>query len=381
MKRPQGIDPSVFDLSRRFASIALMGPPLSDKVIRLIEHIFTPGEAAVAVGVPNYVGMSAELIAKKLKRNPAEIQPYLDSMSTKRIIMRLADDKGVTYALLPIVPGMFEMVLMKGDDTEWHRKYAELFEELYSTGYVRDSVTRPLPGVKSIPVELSLPGESVVLPSDRFSELLQSHTDMAVINVCQCRQAKRLIDKTCKRSKPEDGCLSFGTFASYIEKEGLGRRVSREEMTDIAAERNEKGLVFFTGNVKFSNPNAICTCCDCCCDFLRCVNEFGTIGLVAPAHFIAKVDDALCNNCGKCTKRCNTYAHTMQEKKHLFNSAKCIGCGLCIRSCKEDAISMVANPAYKPPSENFLRLGLRLLPNATAIAIKRKLTGDSRLFW
>lgn len=374
MKRPIGIDPSVFDLSRRFASIALVGPPLSDKLIRLVEHLFTPEESVVAIGLPNYVGKPVSVIAKKLKRAPSEIQPHLDSMAAKRIILRAVRDNAVTYALLPIVPGMFEMALMKGPDTVWHRKYAELFEDLYATGYVRDVANRSLPGVKSIPVEVSLPGESVVLPQDRFSELLSSHTDMAVITVCQCRHKNRLLDKECKRSKPEDGCLVFGSFANGIENDGAGRKVSREEMRDIAQERREKGLVFFTGNVKFSNPNAICTCCDCCCEFLRSINEFGAIGLVAAPHFISSVDNALCDNCGKCAKRCNTHAHTMQNKKHLYNPAKCIGCALCVDSCDEKAISMRENPAHKPPSENFLRLGLKLLPAATAAAIKRKLT-------
>jgi len=375
MKRPNGVDPSLFDLAKRFSTIALLGPPISEKVIRLVEHLFTSEEAAVAIGLPNYVGKPTPAIAKKLKRDASEIQPLLDSMSSKRIIFRFVRDGQVTYALLPIVPGMFEMALMKGPDTEWHRKFAELFEDLVSTGYIRDITGLPLPGIKSIPVELSLPGESVVLPQDCFSELLASHTDFAVITVCQCRHTRRLTDKTCKRSKPEDGCLVFGSFANGIVEGDLsGRRVSREEMRDIGQERYEKGLVFFTGNVKFLNPNAICTCCDCCCEFLRCINEFGAMGLVAPPHFIAHVDDSLCNDCAKCSKRCNTYAHTMQNKKHLFEPKKCIGCGLCIGSCKEKAISMAPNPSFKPPSDNFLRLGLRLLPAATALAIKRKFT-------
>ena len=84
-------------------------------------------------------------------------------------------------------------------------------------------------------------------------------------------------------------------------------------MRDIAQERFEKSLVFFTGNVKFNNPNAICTCCDCCCHFLHMVNEFGQNGLIAPAHFVANVDKAQCNDCSKCVKKCNTLAHKMED--------------------------------------------------------------------
>lgn len=376
MNRPQGVHPSVYELAERFSSVSLMGPPISDKLARLVEHLFTPEEATVAVALPNYLGKPAEAIAKKLKREQSEIQPSLDSMAEKRIILRLVRDNKVTYALLPIIPGMFEMALMKGDDSEWHRQYAKLFEELFSTGYVRDYYkTKLKPGVKNIPIETSLPMESEVVSSDRFSELLMSHQDFVVVNVCQCRQKQHFLHNECKRSKPEDGCLGFGGSSTWLVDENhAGRRISREEMRDIATERMEKGLVFLTGNVKFSNPNAICTCCNCCCEGLRSINEFGAKGIIAPPHFIASVENELCNDCGKCAKICNTYAHKFENKKHLFDASKCIGCGYCITSCKEKAIKMVVNPAHKPPSENFLRLGLKLLPQTIVSLVKAKLT-------
>lgn len=374
MKRPPNVHPAIFELSKRFSSVLLVGPPLSEKVIRLVEHLFTPEEAEVAVALPNFFGKPVERIARKLKREPEEVQPYLDSMTDKRIILKVIKDGKPVYALLPLVPGMFEMALMKGADTPWHRRYAQLFEELFATGYVRDIADRKLPGVRNIPLEKVLPSESRVLDTDKFSQLLASHEHFAVINVCQCRQTRNFIDHECKRSKPADGCLLFGSFAQSASAGGTARAVSREEMRDIAIERFEKKLVFLTGNVKFSSPNAICTCCDCCCEFLRSVNEFGAKGLMAPSHFIAFVDESLCNNCGKCAKVCNTHAHTMVGKAHSYDARKCIGCGYCVPSCKEKAITMRENPAYIPPSEDFKKLIIKLLPQATVAAIKTRLT-------
>lgn len=370
MKKPHHVHPAIFELSKRFSSVLLVGPPLSEKVIRLVEHLFTPEEAEVALALPNFFGKPVESIARDLKRDVADVQAYLDLMTEKRVILKVMKDGKPVYALVPLAPGMFEMALMRGDDTPWHRRYAELFEDLFSTGYVRDIAGRKLPGVRNIPLEKALPSESQVLDSDKFSELLANHEHFAVINVCQCRQARNFIEHECKRSRPQDGCLLFGSFAQSASAGGTARAVSREEMLDIAQERFEKKLVFLTGNVKFSSPNAICTCCDCCCEFLRSVNEFGAKSLLAPSHFIAFVDESLCNNCGKCVEVCNTHAHTMAGKVHRYDSGKCIGCSYCVPSCKKKAISMKENQAYIPPSEDFRKLIIKLLPQATIAAIK-----------
>jgi NAD-dependent dihydropyrimidine dehydrogenase PreA subunit len=145
-------------------------------------------------------------------------------------------------------------------------------------------------------------------------------------------------------------------------------------MKDIVAERWEKKLVFMTGNVAPGNSNAICTCCDCCCHGLEAVNHFHSAGILAAPHFLARVDEARCNNCGKCARACNTYAHTWENKKHQYDPAKCIGCGNCVSVCKELAISMAENPSYKPPSKSFTTLGLKLLPATAWSGLRAKLS-------
>lgn len=362
--------PSQVALAKLFSSVVLLGPPLDERLIRLVSHLFSPEEAEIARHLPFYIPKPIEKIAKKARRAVQEIEPFLEIMVERRVIFK----RGGGYFLLPIVPGMFEVMLMDGRDSEWHRKYAQLFNELYSTGYMRRYTKTTVAGIRNIPVQKSIEGKSRVVDADYISEMIDQHKALAVLNVCQCRQSMRFIGKECKRSSPKDGCLVFGSFAINAVADGNGRAVSKGEMKEIVNERWEKKLVFFTGNVLPQSPNAICTCCDCCCHFLRIVNQYEGRVFLASSHFLAEVDGSLCNDCGKCAGVCNTYAHSFVGKKHHFDQEKCIGCGLCISFCKENAIKMVENPSYRKPAKDFKALGRRLLPYLVLSGIKAKFT-------
>jgi NAD-dependent dihydropyrimidine dehydrogenase PreA subunit len=277
------------------------------------------------------------------------------------------------YSLLPLIPGMFEYMLQDGRDSEWHREYSRLLMAVWGTGYVEKYNRRRLPAVRNIPIETALANHhSVAVSADLMSEMIDRHEFMGMLKVCQCRQSLRFQGRECQRATPEHGCLIFGSFAQVSEKAGNARLVSKAEMKDIVAERWERKLVFLTGNVGPESPNAICTCCDCCCHFLETVNHWKGKALVAPPHFLATVDTERCKNCGKCVKACNTHAHTLVAKRHVYEQAKCLGCGACVSVCQEQAISMAPNPAYKPPAKGFGQLGLKLLHWAALTSMRVK---------
>lgn len=366
----QDAHPAQIELAKVFSSVTLLGPPMGDKLTRLVAHLFTPEESEVAVHVPFFYPRPLSSVAKKSRRNAELIKPILDGMAAKRVIY--GGQKG--YSLMPLIPGMFEYMLMNGVDTPWHRKYAELLNDMFATGFVKMYTTQKIPAIRNIPVQSEIQSKNIVVSSDLLSEMIDYHEDLAVAKVCQCRQSLHFIDKECKRSKPEDGCLIFGAFAQAAVASGLGSKVDKQQMRDISVERWEKKLVFLTGNVSPQSPNAICTCCDCCCHALETVNHYKGKTLIAESHYLAKVDEALCDNCGKCSRACNTLAHTMEKKKHLFDLKKCIGCAVCVSSCKENAIGMIENPGFKPPSKGFGTLGFKLLPPTALSGLRAKLS-------
>ncbi|HPG52430.1 MAG TPA: 4Fe-4S binding protein [Spirochaetota bacterium] len=375
--------PSQIRLARVMSSVRLVGPPFDEKLVRLVAHLFSPEEADIARRLPFYYPQSLRMISLRTLTAMEKLLPLLNSMADRKVILRTEGG----FSLLPLIPGMFEHMLMDGVDTPWHREYARLLADVYTTGYVRDYGRVKLPAVKNIPVNVEVPGAGRVADSDAVAEMIEAHDDLAVANVCQCRQSIAFVDGTCYRSAPEDGCLIFGSFAAGTINGGSGRRVDRSEMTDIVAGRREKKLVFLTANITAENPNAICTCCDCCCHFLESVNHYGCGNLMAPPPRLARVDEGLCNNCGLCVKACNTAAHKLAEKKHTYSSGKCLGCGLCVPVCRKGAISMAAKPAYRPPARGFASLGISLAPKTAisglrAILARRKpqetITGGAR---
>jgi ferredoxin len=358
--------PEHAELAKVFSSVWLFGPPVSEQLMELVSHLFSPREAGLAVHLPYYIPRSLNRIARRAKMPPGEAAVLLDAMASRRVIYR--SQRG--YALLPLIPGMFEYLLMDGRDTPWHRRYARLINALYATGYTSGYGTRSSPVIRNIPLQSAVEQKSRVVDADLMSRMIASHEHMGVLNVCQCRQSQLFSGEPCKRASAEDGCLVFGSFALSVAEAGSGRMVSREEMRAIVRERWKKNLVFMAANLGPSNSNAVCTCCDCCCHYVESINHYGGRVSLARPHFLARVENDLCTDCGLCVRVCNTNAHGLQGPSHVFYPEKCIGCGLCVEACRQRAITMEENPLHDPPSKSWVSFCMRILPAGVLSALK-----------
>jgi ferredoxin len=363
-----GCGPEHVKLAKKFGAVKVMGPPPSDALLAVLAHLFTRDEARVALHLSFLRPRTAESLARKTGLQQAELTALLEEMCRKRAIIRAARH----YMLYPLIPGTFENILRTGEDGPWHRRYAELVNGLFDTGYLREYFTRPVNAIRSIPIREAVEDQSLVAGEDLVSEMIDFHTDFAVLHACACRQSMHLTGHECRRAAPSDGCLTFGAYSRGIVAEGNGRAVDKSEMREIVAARREKNLVFFTSDAVPTLQTAICTCCDCCCHALGIINGLGG-KLAAPSHFLARVDAAKCTNCGRCIPPCNTHAHVLLDKKHVFDPAKCIGCGNCVAACERAAIVLVENERYRPPARTYRRLILRILPPVLRMGLGIKL--------
>jgi Pyruvate/2-oxoacid:ferredoxin oxidoreductase delta subunit len=354
-----GVPAVHLQVAEKLSSPLLMGPPVCDELIAFVRHLFTEEEAGVVRHLGQFAGMSAADIARGERRPLDQIEPILHRLSTvKRAIAASGPEGTRKYRLMPIMPGIFEMVLI-GESPEalspWHRRFAELFEALYETGYTVDyqqGQTRPSPFVRVIPVGSTIDAHPMALPSDRLEVILDRYKVFGV-GQCQCRMTMQVAGRGC--GKPMGNCTVMGEFAEQGIRQGWLRPVSRKDVLAIKREAESHGLVTWIMNAEAVKGQASCSCCGCCCHALRIVNEFNSPGVMAPAHFLPRFDAVRCTYCGKCARTCPMGALVMdvhqRTRQHL--AARCIGCDLCVVACDDhQAIAMEPVPDYKLPYQS-----------------------------
>ncbi len=355
-----GVPRVYLEVANKLASPLLTGPPLCDELVAFVQHLFTEEEAGVVRHFGQFVGMSAADIAKAEHRPVEQIEPVLQGLSVSKRAIAANGPPGMTkYRLMPIMPGIFEMVLI-GESLEtmspWHRRFAELFEALYETGYIVDyqhRQTRPSPFVRVVSVGSTIEAHPMALPSDRL-EVILDRFEVFGVGQCQCRMTMQVAGQGC--DKPVGNCTVMGQFATQGIQQGWLRPVSRADVLEIKREAESHGLVTWIMNAESTKGQASCSCCGCCCHAMRMVNEFNAPGVMAPAHFLPRFDVAECTYCGRCARTCPMGALVVdvprRTRKHL--RARCIGCGLCVVACGDrKAIAMEPVPDYQLPYQSW----------------------------
>ena len=130
-----------------------------------------------------------------------QIEPILDRLANeKRIVASSGPAEDRRYRLLPIMPGIFEMMLIGHTPeslTDWHRRFIELFESLYETGYSLDYQQKhQTPVVRYLPVGKTIDAHPMALPTDKL-EVVLDQFEVFAIGQCQCRMAMPSLGQGC----------------------------------------------------------------------------------------------------------------------------------------------------------------------------------------
>jgi Na+-translocating ferredoxin:NAD+ oxidoreductase subunit B len=248
--------------------------------------------------------------------------------------------------------------------TDWHRRFIELFEALYETGFGLDYQRHSTPAVRYLPVGKALDAHPMALPTDQLETVLDQF-EVFGVGQCQCRLAMQALGKGC--GKPLGNCTVMGTWAERGIAAGWLRQVSKKETVAIKREAESHGLVNWMMNVQSTAGQSSCSCCGCCCHAMRMINEFNAPGLIAPPHFLPQFSADKCTYCGKCAQNCpmgaiviNTRQKTCQHLQH-----RCIGCGLCVVACDgQHAVSLDPVPSYRRPYRSWLSWMAHSAPGA-----------------
>lgn len=360
-------------LMKNFSSVLLIGPPPGDDLLEMMTHLFTNDEADVAQHLAPLIPLTAAQLARRTGRTIADIAPVLDNLANnKRVIMSFG--KPERYTILPLVPGLFESIIVSPDlstNNRWHKRFAELFEKVFDSAYIKEYIDKSAPAlVRYIPNQGALSNTlQSAWPTDMLEELLDPYDTFGIAH-CQCRVVTQLAERGC--GKPTLNCVSIGPLAKPLIDKGYFRKADKEEVIEAKKIAEQNGCVTWMMNVQNSKEgNISCSCCGCCCHALRSITQFSSPGLISAPRFMPYRDDSACAYCGKCSAVCTMGAwKKVGGAAVYFEPHRCIGCGLCVTSCPNKALTLKPVATAKKPETNLNVLSMKALPAFAAISFK-----------
>ncbi len=225
---------------------------------------------------------------------------------------------------------------------------------------------------RKIPVNVTVPQQSRVLPKDIISDVIKRHRKWIAVAECYCRKAKRLIGEGC--DYPLETCITFQHIAQTLIKTGFARKIDYEEAVDIIHMCEDVGLVHHADNCE-ENIHTLCNCCPCCCGALNMLRR-GQSNVISPSRFVVFYENEKCSLCEKCLPKCPTHARSIQGEKMVVHTNQCIGCGLCVTVCPQGANGMV----FRDRSPKIFSTREKLYGKLTREALwgiaKRKVFGE-----
>jgi len=190
----------------------------------------------------------------------------------------------------------------------------------------------------TIPVNVRIEGKHKVLDLGELEKVLRNAKVISQ-GVCGCRKERG--DDACM--EPMDGCFGIDEFAKDAIDNHGEKEVSLEDALAAMERTYDAGLVHMVYTFKGNDqPNIVCSCCNCCCEFLIEAAKVGYSDQIFESKNISTHNSELCNDCGICVDRCQFGARTLVDGTLVYDEGRCFGCGLCVKPCPIDGtITMV----------------------------------------
>jgi Pyruvate/2-oxoacid:ferredoxin oxidoreductase delta subunit len=197
--------------------------------------------------------------------------------------------------------------------------------------------------MRIIPVEVSIDHQSEIINFEEMHKIIDNCLLPIVATDCPCRNRNETLgERECKDRFPiKESCLQLGPFGKYYLDRGEGTELTSEQAHELVDKTAKLGLIFVTENVKQTNHQVICACCECCCSLMRGMTRFEEKNehCVLKSNYISIVNQEVCKGCGLCATRCIFKAIDVDEKAEV-NPKKCYGCGVCAVTCPTGAIKL-----------------------------------------
>jgi Na+-translocating ferredoxin:NAD+ oxidoreductase subunit B len=334
---------TLYDRLAEYLDHGMIGTPKSPSLFKILEILFPPAEAEVALNIPMHTTSLSRL--REIFADNPNIDAILERMVARgTLFTQQRPGRERVYRLMPSVIGWAETPYWAGRDTPEARKLAPLWVRYRKEAFAEE-LARGVPVMRVLPVSRTIRDPRDVLPFDAIEPMIEKTTFQAV-GMCPCRQIKRYIGEGCDHSL--ENCLHFDNMGRYMVEQGLARAVTVRETMEIMEASNREGLVHTVNNVQ-DFFTTICNCCGCCCSFLDTKIQYD-VHTISSSNYVAQIDERSCAACGNCVGRCPMKALTLDEAEIVsVDETRCIGCGVCSSTCEHEAVNLVLRGKVLPP--------------------------------
>lgn len=311
--------------------------------IELLKQFFTPAQAEMAMML-TYKFETLEQIqerAGKIGKSIQETERVLDETARRGVIGFRKRDGVKQYCNIPYVIGMIEGAHFNATPETLQAIGAASARYSEDGSFWRAFLNSKVPQMRTIPIQKSITAKQSIGTYDEVRKLIEGTEGPIAILECACRSGAEKRGTPCKQTSRKETCMLFRDMArNVIEFGKIGRQISKEEALDILRQNQEDGLVLQPTNSQ--NPDAICSCCGCCCGPLRLHKSIPNPVSHWATNFFAEVNPESCSGCGICGDKCQVGAMKLDEETLVtkVDLTHCLGCGLCVEACPEGAIEL-----------------------------------------
>jgi len=367
----------------------ISGLPEADELLPMIKATYTPEEASLLTGMP-FSGKGLEELAELKQMDPVVLGERLDGMAQKGLVFRIAKGDTVRYSLNEGFFVDYRSTWWGGSTDERTKGIAPWVNQYYYHGgwdQWKDTHTKYL---RALPIEGTIEDTREIRPYEEVRKVLDQH-DYFSVSTCCCKHRKNLDPEFEDSKYPTEVCLHFGRLGRYIDENGMGREITRQEAEEILRKSAEAGLVHGVANWEQA-PDTICNCDPDCCIFFEAFHKLKHAEGMSSSNYRVRVDSDTCIGCGLCVKRCPMYALELEDapevkdritvvvdeekgekqlknkkgKVSRVNPDQCIGCGVCAFKCPSRSLVLERREVLEDPPQHPRELGQRVMTEMAA---------------